>query len=202
MDTTIPQTTITSLPTDLGNVRAFTGMTDASDNSPTYSAHGGLTNISDGDDLELAIYKLDAALGSTVGAFETTANVTSNSPGDPTTDDFVFGSTTLDDAGVTAHDTRMLFDKSSGAFRAGTADSTQWDTRGDNSAAFGDGNTASGNNSFVGGGESSTVTSPSGAILTGNTNTVGGSASAIVTGFSNINNGLVSFIGTGYALRS
>lgn len=80
------------------------------------------------------------------GAFETTSNVTSNSPGTIASDDFVFGSSQLADDGNTAHDHRMFFDKSKGAFRAGAALSTQWDAAGvgDYSLAGGINGTASG----------------------------------------------------------
>lgn len=44
---------------------------------------------------------------------------------DETTSDFVFGSTRLDDDGNTTHDSRLLFDKSKSAFRAGYVDGTK-----------------------------------------------------------------------------
>jgi len=64
--------------------------------------------------------------------------------------DFVVGSPTLDDDGDTAHDVRMLFDKSKGAFRAGIVNTTDWDnaSRGQFSAAFGANTIASGVGSF------------------------------------------------------
>lgn len=51
---------------------------------------------------------------------------------------FIVGSQQMDDSGA-AQDERMFFDKATGAFRAGTATSTQWDAvnRGDYSTAFG-----------------------------------------------------------------
>ena len=80
------------------------------------------------------------------GAFSTTSNVTSNEPGDYSTDDFVFGSPQMDDDGNIDHDYRMFFDKSNGAFRAGQVISSQWDesNRGNNSVAFGFNTVASG----------------------------------------------------------
>ncbi|CAL2093899.1 Head domain of trimeric autotransporter adhesin [Tenacibaculum sp. 190524A05c] len=67
----------------------------------------------------------DAAIS---GPFSTTANVTSNASGNTATDDFVFGSTQLDDdTNTTDDDSRMFFDKSKGAFRAGRAWGNQWD---------------------------------------------------------------------------
>jgi hypothetical protein len=68
---------------------------------------------------------------------------------------FVVGSSQLDDL---AHpsgwgDERLLFDKSKGAFRAGSVQSNQWDdiNRGLYSVAFGLNNIASGQNSFASG---------------------------------------------------
>ena len=58
------------------------------------------------------------APGAGGGAFATTSNVTSNSPGTIGTDDFVFGATSLE---TTAGYNLFLFDKSTGAFRAGYA---------------------------------------------------------------------------------
>ncbi len=54
-----------------------------------------------------------------VGPFTTTSNVTSNSNGDTATDDFVFGSTQLDNVSGAADNSRMFFDKNLSAFRAG-----------------------------------------------------------------------------------
>jgi hypothetical protein len=58
------------------------------------------------------------------------------------TSDFLFGSSQLNDTGNADHDNRMFFDKSSGAFRAGGAQSTQWDSRGSYSFAIGLNSTA------------------------------------------------------------
>ncbi len=86
------------------------------------------------------------------GAFSTTANISSNSPGALATDDFVFGSDSLLDDGDASHDARMLFDKSrGGAFRAGVATGTQWNTLGFSSGSFGTDNTVTGQNSFANG---------------------------------------------------
>ncbi|MCF6223681.1 MAG: DUF1566 domain-containing protein [Flavobacteriaceae bacterium] len=54
--------------------------------------------------------------------FSTTKNITSNANGDMGNDDFVFGATQLEGAG-----TKMFFDKSKRAFRAGSITSTEWD---------------------------------------------------------------------------
>lgn len=68
--------------------------------------------------------------------------------------DFVFGSSSLDDlASGTDGDSRFFFDKSKGAFRAGSVSGIEWDdaSRGVNSVAFGGGTTASGAASFASG---------------------------------------------------
>ncbi|MHA1370480.1 MAG: hypothetical protein ACTSRA_12305 [Promethearchaeota archaeon] len=66
-------------------------------------------------------------------------------------EDFVFGSPQLDDDGDADHDYRMFFDKDKGAFRAGIAESTTWDSsnRGTGSFAIGKNTTASGANSHA-----------------------------------------------------
>jgi len=82
-----------------------------------------------------------------VGVWDITSGVVSNTGNSATvsSDDFVFGSTQLDDTGNTANDTRFYFDKGTGAFRAGTAEGTQWDSvnAGADSVAFGYNNVAS-----------------------------------------------------------
>ena len=87
------------------------------------------------------------------GGFETVSNITSNSPGDHTTDNFVFGSPQLEDDGSSTHDRRMYFSKGKGAFRAGVAQGTQWNDAnvGFHSAAFGQNNRAQGSNSLASG---------------------------------------------------
>lgn len=89
-----------------------------------------------------------------VGVFENDSGVTSNANGDYTTDDFVFGSSSLDYDGT--NNVRMFLDKSNGAFRAGgsgfsflgTIDEENWDedSLGYCSFAVGNGNKAT--NSF------------------------------------------------------
>ncbi len=96
----------------------------------------------------------DAASGS-AGAFSTTANVTSNANGTVATDDFVFGSTQLDGTGNSDNYTRMFFDKSKGAFRAGEVEADEWDDAnvGTNSVSLGINNISSGAASFTAGDE-------------------------------------------------
>ncbi|MEQ9402892.1 MAG: tail fiber domain-containing protein [Cyclobacteriaceae bacterium] len=83
--------------------------------------------------------------------FQTTANVTSNENGDYATDDFVFGSSQMDDDGDPEHDARVFFDKDLGAFRAGVVTGATWDetSRGMHSIALGYRNEASGDNSLA-----------------------------------------------------
>lgn len=97
--------------------------------------------------VQAAIDELEGNMSAS-SPFSTASNVTSNAPGTIASDDFVFGSSSLDDMAGTDDDRRILFDKSKSAFRAGIAESTQWDdaNRGDNSVGFGYGTVASGNN--------------------------------------------------------
>ena len=84
---------------------------------------------------------------------------------------FVVGSDRLDnDSSVTTKDTRMFFDKSKGAFRAGCAEGTQWNdsNRGTNSTALGLNNIASGANSFAAGSGNTASGNSSVAIGNGN----------------------------------
>jgi hypothetical protein len=130
------------------------------------------------------------------GPFATASNVSSNSSGTIATDDFVFGSTSL--AGITGtdDDSRMFFDKSKAAFRAGSAVGTQWDdidvgaystamgldtkASGAYSMAIGGGTTASGSSSFaMGGGTSATGSS---SVAMGGGTTASGAYSMAIGG--------------------
>lgn len=117
------------------------------------------------------------------GAFETNSNVTSNIPGVLATDDFVFGSDTLENS-TSAKASRVTFDKSKSAFRAGFTTSTQWNdaNRGLASVAFGYDNSAAANYS---------------AAIGGRLNTASGSQSSVVSGNSNISSGESSIVGSG-----
>lgn len=101
------------------------------------------------------------------GAMSTTANITSNAPGNIATDDFVFGSTELDNDPESSTDNkRLFFDKSKGAFRAGNATSITWDIGnvGEASFASGQNTTASGNFSTATG-ENSTASGTSSTAM-------------------------------------
>ncbi len=93
-----------------------------------------------------------STFGGGSGVFEVSSNVVRGISGTVAyaTDDFVFGSSQLADTGDANHDSRMFFDKSKGAFRAGTVTGAQWDDTnvGTNSAAFG-GGYATNNYSFA-----------------------------------------------------
>ncbi|WP_298418428.1 hypothetical protein [uncultured Kordia sp.] len=109
----------------------------------------------------------DAAGGGS-GAFITTANITSNANGDTATDDFVFGSSQLGDiTTATNDDSRMFFDKSKQAFRAGGASGSEWNDAnvGGNSIVLGNNSIAS-NTSSVSIGESN-IASGAAAITAG-----------------------------------
>ena len=110
-----------------------------------------------------AVYIKLLKTGNNIGTFKVTADnyttptVSLISPNEATSGydvsktSFVVGSTQLDDTTNPDNDARMLFDKVKGAFRAGTATTTQWDNvnRGTNSIALGLDNKASGINSFA-----------------------------------------------------
>ena len=84
------------------------------------------------------------------GIFELNSGVVRNT-GAHATEDFVFGSSQLDDSGDATEDSRFFFDKSKGAFRAGTVTGTTWDdaSRGTNSVALGSNNEASGSSTIA-----------------------------------------------------
>ncbi|MBT8310626.1 MAG: hypothetical protein EX254_07075 [Flavobacteriaceae bacterium] len=135
---------------------------------------GGLDNLVDMGLTEFKSVPYALTAGNT--AFGTMANVTSNALGDIDNDDFVFGSTQL------AHnkppiedDSRMFFDKSKGAFRAGATldtnnplpeNGTAWDdanvgeysfAAGVNAAATGYGSVSIGVNNLASGGWSTAL---------------------------------------------
>jgi hypothetical protein len=109
------------------------------------------------------------------GAFETVGNLTrqTSATADFATDDFLFGSYQMADTGSAAHDARMFFDKSKGAFRAGSAADAEWDdvNVGSYSAAFGSNNTASNDDSFAAGRFNTSSGNQSVAMGYGNTST-------------------------------
>jgi len=107
-------------PVDLS---AFLDNTDAQ----SLTLSGTDLSISNGNTISLA--------GLSGGAFATTTNLTSNSPGTIATDDFVFGATTTE---YVTENNYILFDKSKGAFRAG-GNVGEWNdaNRGNNSFASG-----------------------------------------------------------------
>lgn len=83
------------------------------------------------------------------GEMQRTGNLVKNTT-DIANDDFLFGSTSFSDTGPTG-DSRMFFDKSNGAFRAGVAQTAEWDDAnvGPYSTAFGLNNRASGDFSMA-----------------------------------------------------
>jgi hypothetical protein len=106
-------------------------------------------------------------------------------------------------------DERFLFDKSKGAFRAGSVNSTQWNdgNRGNYSASFGSNNIASGTASFTAGAENtasgqnsfvagaSNNTSGNNSAIFGNSN-VGASAGSLISGeANNISGGSTNLVG-------
>ncbi|HIF26224.1 MAG TPA: hypothetical protein EYQ41_08700 [Micavibrio sp.] len=82
------------------------------------------------------------------GNFAADANFTYTSAGD-----FIVGSSQINDTGSASNDSRMYFDASSSAFRAGFVDGAQWDytSAGSFSAAFGYNNMVSADYGFAAG---------------------------------------------------
>ncbi len=103
------------------------------------------------------------------------ANFTYTSAGD-----LIVGSSQLDDTGTGSEDSRMYFDKSNSAFRAGYVDGNQWNfaSAGQYSAAFGLNTTASGNASTAIG--INTTASGNESTAMGNTTTASGLASMAI----------------------
>ena len=165
------------------------------DQTATITCDANSVNAMRYNDITNTIQKCDGAAGTWSdigsgggGAFSLNTGVTPNvvyNNGDQTSDDFVFGSPQLADDGNAAHDARMFFDKSKGAFRAGGATSTQWnDTAvGINSFATGLDNIASGSYSVAMGRSNSVGGSYS--VAMGRSNSVGGEYST-ATGTFNI----------------
>ena len=156
-----------------------------------------------------AVYIKLLKTGNNIGTFKVTADnyttptVSLISPNDTipgyevSKTSFVVGSTQLDDTTNPDNDIRMLFDKTNGAFRAGTAASNQWDSvnRGTNSTALGNNNIASGINSFaVGSSNTASGTSISNdtTVAIGDNNIASG-LNAIAIGERNISSGSKSF---------
>jgi len=125
------------------------------------------------------------------GVFSTVTNVTSNAPGDITTDDFVFGSSQLNNDPNTLNDNaKFFFDKSKAAFRVGrlrdidlvdpedNEPGDQWDDAnvGEESIALGN-STAAGNNSIAIGNFNNLNSSANESVAIGRANniTAGGS---------------------------
>ncbi|MCB9185561.1 MAG: tail fiber domain-containing protein [Flavobacteriales bacterium] len=107
------------------------------------------------------------------------------------TDDFIFGSPSLDDNANTDNDGRFFFDKSKGAFRAGLVTGSQWNdanrglysfaagnevtASGEAAMALGQGASATGDNSFAWG--SDVNASGANAVAIGNQTTASGNSS-------------------------
>ena len=123
-------------------------------------------------------------LGMNNVAFATIGNVTSNSPGDMANDDFVFGSDNLNYSGA-YYTSRMFFDKSKSAFRAGNSSTTSWNEAnlGLYSAGFGIATVASGDYSFASG--SANTASGEASTAMGRNSTASGMNSTVLGSYSN-----------------
>jgi hypothetical protein len=131
----------------------------------------------------------ESAANSTTSPFS--ESVTNRITATNTNANFVVGSTSTEDQNSVNLDSRMFFDKSRVAFRAGTVDGTQWDNanRGLYSFAGGRNNTADGIASTVFG--ENNQTTGYGATVLGRQNTANGS-NALVVGFGNISSNQIN----------
>jgi hypothetical protein len=139
---------------------------------------------------EQGAFKTDPPVTSTEGS---PPEVTSNSPGDLTSDDFVFGSDSVDHDSNSDHYNRIIYDKSKGALRAGITTDVFWDefARGVASVAFGEDNAAAFDYSAVLSGTGSSAASELSVIAGGELNFTfdigaGGSHHFIGGGYINV----------------
>lgn len=140
------------------------------------------------------------------GTFKTASNITSNSNATLATDDFVFGSDSLDDDADANHDARFMFDKSKSSFYAGNVDSTQWDdaSRGSYNLVGGEDNTVSGSWNLVGGDTHATVSGDDNIVggtsqqVDGDYNLVSGGGHTISSATANYN----GMIGNGHTIST
>ncbi|MDP5157742.1 MAG: hypothetical protein NWQ07_04085 [Flaviramulus sp.] len=110
-------------------------------------------------------------------AFKSEGGITAN---ENSTDDFVFGSTQLDDTGNSSGISRMFFNKDKSSFRAGRALDNEWDDEniGNRSAAFGLNTIASGTYSLASGNR--TLAQSQSSVAIGAYNVGGGNPTAWV----------------------
>ncbi|MEP1095876.1 MAG: tail fiber domain-containing protein [Cyclobacteriaceae bacterium] len=108
--------------------------------------------------------------------FDTLSGVVTTASGIPTSVDFSFGSPVLDPG---PNNSRMIFDKSKGAFRAGRTTLTTWDdsNRGQQSVGFGSNTTASGTQSAAFGGNT---------VASGRASTAFGSFTVAPSGYETV----------------
>ena len=126
-----------------GNTQTL-DLSSLADGSGTDSQTLSVSALSVGNTVTIAIsdgntQTLDLSYLAQPTVFITKGGVTSNASGTTATDDFVFGSTQLDNQTGADDDARFFFDKSKGAFRAGYASGNSWDAAqvGDRSIALG-----------------------------------------------------------------
>jgi|15BtaG_2_1085339.scaffolds.fasta_scaffold00038_24 hypothetical protein len=109
IDTTLPQSTITGLPTDLSYIRQFIGMATSGPETPGYSAWSPNAFITNGWSLERAIAELDTQLGAHAARHESAG--ADELDGDHLDIDYVptnYTRTTVPIANVAAHLTAHL----------------------------------------------------------------------------------------------
>jgi hypothetical protein len=130
-------------------------------------------------------------------AYEDIANVWGTNTGY----DFVVGSSSLDDLDSgTDGDSRLQFDKSKSAFRAGSVSSDQWDNsnRGEHSVALGKDSIASASDSTVSGGKNNEATGISSVVSGGESNVASGEKAVVSGGNLNLAIGEGSSVSGGH----
>ena len=119
----------------------------------TLDVHGDIGAIQYCDEDGANCFTAGDISGGGVGIWEDASNVIRLTSGtvNYSSASFVFGSPSLNSTGVPGENTRMIFDKVKGAFRAGIASGAEWDNAnlGNRSVAFGVNSIASGDNSFA-----------------------------------------------------
>lgn len=113
---------------------------------------------------------------------------------------FIVGSPQMNDSGNAAHDARMFFDKANVAFRAGSVEGTEWDTRGSGSVAIGRKTIASATDTTVVGYRGSATASWA-AALGGDGNVASAQWATAVGGYEAIASGNYS-VAMGYSAES
>jgi len=113
--------------TDAANVNSSGAVMETDFNATTF-LYATSDNVPQPKTVAETLAILGVSSGAEANLFEEVANVLREKSSGGYDNDFVIGSPQLDDDGNTAHDYRMWFDKSNGAFRVGHVSGTTWDS--------------------------------------------------------------------------